>query len=404
MASFKIKLFLGKTLKGGKHPLVLQTIHNRKRKIISLGLSTSRENWNTELSRFIPPEKNYKTKNKMLSSIEDKAEDILLNFKKESRPFSSEVFFERFNLREKQTTLFEVYTEVILELDRKEKVNTANIYKNSINVLSEFCGKRQISLYDVNYRFLKNFEAFLFQKGNTGGGVHHHMRCVRAIMNESIRRGYLDSEGYPFSTQFNKKGYSLSHLKSKATPRALSSEDMTKVKNLDIKSYPHLILSYDLFMFSYYARGMNFSDIAMLKWSHIYNGRINYNRSKTSKSLNQKINGPIEEILRQYKCNNSEYVFPILKEYHETGAQQKHRIKKCLKKLNGDLKEIGGICEIAIDLTSYVARHTYATTLKQKGLSIEVISEAMGHSELSTTKAYLEKFSNEVLDKTDELL
>lgn len=404
MTTFKIKLFVGKTLKDGKHPLVLQTIHDRKRKIMSLGFSTVKENWNVELSRFLPSEKNYKSKNKVLSSLEEKAEEILLSFKRESRPFTFESFFGKFHLKEKQASLFEVYKEIISELDRKEKVNTANIYKNSSNVLREFCGKRQISLYDVNYRFLKSFEAFLFEKGNTGGGVHHHMRCVRAIMNESIRRGYLDSERYPFSTQFNKNGYSLSHLKSKASPRALSFEDMTKIKNLDMKCYPHLTLSYNLFMFSYYARGMNFSDIANLKWSHIYNGRINYNRSKTSKSLNQKISGPIEEILKQYRSNNSEYIFPILNRLHETDAQQKHRIKKCLKKLNGELKEIGKICEIDIDLTSYVARHTYATTLKQKGMSVEVISEALGHSELSTTKAYLEKFSNEVLDKTDDLL
>ncbi len=230
------------------------------------------------------------------------------------------------------------------------------------------------------------------------------MRTLRALINEAIRRGYMDEKEYPFSTQFNKNGYSLAHLKSVASPRALSDQDMKKIKDFKILKYPHLANSYHYFLFSYYARGINFADMAKLTWGDIYNGRLVYNRSKTSKALNLKVSDALQRILDVYEGNNPEYIFPILNEFHQSETQKKLRIKKCLKAYNKDLKEIAEILQIKITLTSYVARHTYATTLKRKGFSTEVISEALGHSELATTKAYLEKFSSDSLDAADEVL
>ncbi len=118
-----------------------------------------------------------------------------------------------------------------------------------------------------------------------------------------------------------------------------------------------------------------------------------------------RISESLDQILNLFKASKTnEYVFPILSDFHQIVTQKKNRIKKCLKQYNKCLKQIGHLCEIEAHITSYVARHTYATTLKRKNANIALISEAMGHSDINTTKAYLMKVENEALDSLDELL
>ncbi|WP_010664397.1 site-specific integrase [Marinilabilia salmonicolor] len=404
MASIKIILKKGKKYKDGKHPIVLRILHQQKQKIATLGLKAKPEEWNEDLSRFTSKVRDFKTKNQLIDNIETRSEQILNTLKKENKLFSFELFLTRLWDKEKAISLFEFYDIIIDELEALQKESTKNIYQASYSAIKKFCKNRDVSFYEINYEFLKQFEAFLFKNGNTGGGVHHHMRDLRYIFNEAIRRKHVSLSAYPFSTQFNKDGYSLSHLKSKATPRALSENDLQKFKSFDVEKYPHLSKAYYYFLFSYYARGMNFVDIAQLKKNDIYDNRLIYNRSKTNKRLNIKETENIQRILKHFNDTPGDYIFPILNEFHRTETQKTHRIKKILKKYNSDLKEIAKILQININLTSYVARHTFATTLKRNGISTEIISESLGHSELSTTKAYLEKFSNELLDKTDDIL
>ena len=223
------------------------------------------------------------------------------------------------------------------------------------------------------------------------------MRTLRAIVNEAIKEGYLKQEYYPFSTQFNRNGYSLKDLKSKASPRALSDDDIRKLKEFPVEEYPELKESLYYFLFSYYARGMNFVDIAKLERKNIYDQRIHYFRSKTGKKLSIAISEP--------GADGGLYIFPILEaDKHKSKAQIKYRVQKCLKKVNSDLKAIAEIVNIDISLTSYVARHTYATRLKREGVNVEVISEGLGHSDISTTKAYLKQFDHQVIDDADKVL
>ena len=404
MASIKILQLKWKEYGDGRHPIALQIIHNRKRKVITLGLNATNEEWNHDLNRFSSSVKSYKTRNQLIDNLETKAEQIIHSIQRENKAFTFELFLSRFEDNQKTISLFSFYEIKLEELRSLEKINTLDIYRASFSSLKKFRNNEDISFYEINYEFLKQYEVFLFQNGNTGGGVHHHMRSLRAIFNEAIRRKYVDSSYYPFSTQFNKEGYSLSHLKSNAAPRALSEEDLNKFKNFNVAKYPNLANAYYYFLLSYYARGINFVDMAQLKKSDIYNGRLIYSRSKTSKQLNIKISKNILSVLDQFRNTPGLFLLPILNENHITESQKKHRIKKTLKAFNSDLKKIAKILNININLTSYVARHTYATTLKRNGISTEIISESLGHSELATTKAYLEKFSNELIDKTDEVL
>ena len=262
---------------------------------------------------------------------------------------------------------------------------------------------------DIDYQFLKKFETHLFKRETvSGGGVHFYMRTLRAIINEAISRNFMPRELYPFANQFNKNGYSLSHLKSKASPRALSEQDMNKIKTAAFDQAPTLQMANNYFLFSYYARGINFTDMANLKWSDIYDDRLHYTRSKTNGNFNIKVSEPIKQILTyfqtEYPPTSANYIFPVLSEFHQTEKQIKYRIQKCLKQYNQQLKEIAELLDINVALTSYVARHTYATTLKRNGINTATISEGLGHKDISTTKAYLKQFDTDVIDKADEVL
>ncbi len=409
MTSVKILLKTGKTYKDGTHPVVLRIIHLRKQKVITLGITATSDEWVFKNNLFSEEtkelEKKNSTKNDALRKIKEKAKNIILEIERDDKVFSFELFEYEFRKKKAQSmSLFKMFDIYINELDKKDKVSTRDIYKNTLNVIKTFRKNKDLSLYGVNYEFLKDFETFLFGKGNTGGGVKHHMRNLRTIVNEAIRRSYMQATHYPFSTQFNKSGYSLSHLKSVATPRALSQIDLEALKSFDINKHPDLQYTYDLFMFSYYGRGINYSDMANLKKSNLYDGRIPYIRLKTGKSINLKNSEKLREIINRYWDENNEYLFPILNKFHQTNQQKYDRIRKCRKKFNKELKKIASLINIKIELTSYVARHSFATALLRNRVGTELIGEALAHSEYKVTKSYLEPFSNEEIDKLDELL
>ncbi|MDX5429216.1 MAG: site-specific integrase [Bacteroidota bacterium] len=404
MASIKIKLFKGKTLSDGRHPVVLQIIDDKRVRKIALELKAFPEEWNEGLSRFSNTHRSYRKHNQILEHFEQKAEKIQQELILENKPFSFELFRSRFLGSKKSSRLLEFLSNHVQILGEQGKLSTQSAYQSTFNVLKEFTRNQEISFYSVDYEFLVSFEKFLFQRGSTEGGVHHHMRNVRAIFNEAIRKGYCESEYYPFSHKHNEQGYSLSRVKSKAKPQSLSDQELERFKNLPLEKYPELVDSHMYFMFSYYTRGMNFNDMARLTRRNLKGGRIVYQRRKTGTTFSIKEDPRIKSILSHFYHPGSTFLFPILNSQHKTERQQKDRIHKCLRKFNRDLRKIGELIDASIPITSYTARHTWASTLKRKGISTEIISEGLGHSEITTTKAYLENFNEDILDQTSNYL
>ena len=405
MASVKLILYKQKTLKDGRHPIMLRIIENRKATRISIGYNASIEEWNEPRCCFTRKANDYKNRNTILKELEIKAEKVLNQIRLEKLDYTPTLFKDLFIGIKKEITVFEFFETLIDEMKAKEQFSNASVYRTTLNSLHKFRKKiKSLKFADIDYTFLKKYETHLFKGGCSGGGVHNYMRTVRAVINEAIRRGYLPKEKYPFSTQFNKSGYSLSHLKSTASPRALSLVDMEKFKNFDVEKHPEFKTSWLMFLFSYYARGINFTDMAHLKWSDIYNNRITYTRQKTGKFFTIGINENLQKILDEFEPKITDYVFPVLTDFHKTTSQKKNRIIKKLKQFNSDLKEMGKILELPIKLTSYVARHTFATTLKAKDVSVAKISQSMGHADIATTQAYLKQFEDREIDALDELL
>jgi integrase len=186
----------------------------------------------------------------------------------------------------------------------------------------------------------------------------------------------------------------------------LDFDQVTKIVNFNVAKYPHLGDARNYFVFSFYTRGMNYTDMMVLKWEDVDLTTISYIRNKTKGRFIITILPPVQEILNYYKQNAlpTKYVFPILLKNGLTPAQIDHRKKKALAKYNRDLKEMAKLCGINRSLSSYVARHSFANCLKQKGVATDIISESLGHQNLIVTQAYLKELDNSVLDEAVEIL
>ncbi|MBK7095340.1 MAG: integrase catalytic domain-containing protein [Saprospiraceae bacterium] len=187
--------------------------------------------------------------------------------------------------------------------------------------------------------------------------------------------------------------------------KALNKEEITSFIRIDISKYPHLINSYHYFLFSFYTRGMNFYDMMKLTWDNVREDNIFYIRSKTKGNFTIKILEPVRNILDYYKVKGkTKYIFPILLRENLTPLQVENRKNKTLQKYNKDLKELARIAGIEKSISSYSVRHSYGTYLKFMGVSTDIISESMGHSNLNVTQAYLKSFDDEILDNANEVL
>lgn len=414
MSSVKIILYTQKTLKNEENPVMLY-IYDDKPYRISLGYSCTPKQWEKEEGRFRKNVDNYKVKNLNLRKFELKANDILDDFIRNGKRFDIEefkdLFFEREKERERkkeEKTFYDFFEDMIKEKLVLGKIGTMLAYKDAFNTMKKYKGGN-LKFPEITYSFLKGLEIHLLQKGCTNGGIGARMRSIKAVYYEGIRRGLVDKEHNPFSTTMNKSGYSLSKLKSESNPKSLSMEEIELLKGFDYLQHPTLIKSYLYFMFSFRMFGMNFADMCDLEKREIHDGRIMYKRNKTGRVFNLKISDEAQYIIDYFsteqKQNQSKYIFPILNEHiHKTPTQIKDRSHKVLRKVNKNLKEIAKLLSIETPITFYVARHSSATTLKRKGISTEIISEALGHTNSIITQRYLKNFDNSVLDNAMAVL
>jgi hypothetical protein len=175
MASTKIILYKHKVYTNGEHPISLQLIHNRKRKLFSTGFTASQKEWIEDIQRFSSAAKNYKNRNSAIEHLETKVEKIMTTIRKADKGFTFELFESMYSTNKNTLAVPEFYDLIISELESKEKINTADVYRTSKNVITAFFNGKSFSFYEVDYNFLKRYETYLFAKGNTAGGVHFHM-------------------------------------------------------------------------------------------------------------------------------------------------------------------------------------------------------------------------------------
>ena len=242
-----------------------------------------------------------------------------------------------------------------------------------------------------------------YERQIAGNTMSIYFRTLRAVYNSAIEREHVSKGVYPFG----KGKFNIAELSEETLKRALTIEEVKKLCSVNLKDHPGLIDARNIFIFSYLLRGMQFYDISHLTAENVQGNRLIYRRAKTKVYFNVKIQNETQEILRFYldKKNSNNYIFPILdSRIHKTVQSRHDRIKKVRKKINKDLRLLAILADIDKKITTYWARHTYASVQKFKGVPASMIKELLGHSTEKVTEVYLSKFGNTILDQLDENL
>ena len=256
-----------------------------------------------------------------------------------------------------------------------------------------FRKNKDVQLDDMDADLVMEYEAWLKMNGVSLNTISFYMRILRATYNRAVEKG-LTVQKHPFKHVYTGM--------DKTRKRAISLKDIKRIKELDLSGKPHWELARDMFLFSFYTRGMSFIDMAYLKKSDLKNGILSYRRHKTGQQLHIRWESCMEKIVVQYAAGcSSEYLLPILK---LPSKKLRSQYKSTLFRINKYLKEIAKLCGIATPLTMYVTRHSWASIAKSKNIPISVISEGMGHDSEETTRIYLASLDGSVIDKANLLI
>ena len=296
-------------------------------------------------------------------------------------------------------TIEQGFNEEIERLESLGKIHSATKHRYALQVFDGY-KPTSMTMDAIDLDYLKGLELYLRKRGNRDNSIATRFAIFKAIYNKAAKDGRINVRQNPFSL------YQVGSLWAKTRKRAIDKEDIQRLIDLEITeghTTEYRQLAKDLFLFSYFTAGMNFGDMARLRYKDLIKGRIYYTRHKTQKLLSFQLVPNALQIIGKYSRDNhtqEDYIFPILdRAEHKTAQQIFNRIHKVLAKINRELKVLGEQIGLEVPLTTYVARHTYATVLKRSGVIVELISESLGHSDLSTTQIYLDSFENSQIDE-----
>ncbi len=399
MASVKLIFAKNKpNKKTGECFFFLRITHNRKQKELKIGKCLP-EHWNYKDNL---PKKGCPLYNDIMVAINRRKSDaskLILDLETNNLDFSSKTIVETITQKNKNSskTVLSYFEDNILRLKNSNRISYANIFQSTLNSFKTFNNGNDFTFHEVNYSFLTRFEEHHLKNSVQPNSIFVYLRTFRTLLNNAVKDQIVKADYNPF------KDYSMAKFRRiKTKKRTLTKEEMDKLIALDTETDSQLFHAKNYFLFMYYNRGINFIDLANIKWSNIQNGRLFYTRSKTKEHFNIKLLEPAIKILDFYKkgqnLTSDSYVFPILNSSHITATQIDYRIDRVLKQVNSNLQKLGEKAKISTKITTYVARHTFANALKRGGAKISEISEAMGHDSEHTTQIYLDSFENDKLD------
>lgn len=397
MITYKVFLDNRRPKAGNKYPLMFRITYNRKTTTYSTGLSIRKEHWNEDsclINNLCP---NFKELNKNLTSKFLKVQKLLLQMEDEGS-FSFESFKEKFHEKPveiKKTVTFLTYSnQVIADLHEVKRTGNAVVYQTAVNRLMAFCNDKQLKFEQIDYSLLDRFKHQLIKEGAKPNTIGNYFRSIRAIYNKAIKAKLVDRSRYPFTE--------ISIKTEKTAKRAIASDALTGLSRLEVKQGSKEWHARNYLFLSFAFRGMSFTDMAYLKHSNIVNGRMQYRRRKTHKSYSIKMTKLAIELLKRFN-SNSIYLLPVLtSKVEEDSLKSKKVIQQWIKTTNKYLKRLGKQLGVE-NLTTYVARHTWATTAKRLGYSNELIAECLGHEYGNKiTNIYLDSFDQSVIDDVNE--
>ena len=298
-------------------------------------------------------------------------------------------------------SLNEMISAKIKELENEEKFGTSAFYKGTLSLLKRYI-KHDVPINEVTVEWLNGLEKFILKTANQTT-VAMNMRNIRATMNIAKQVGVIRESDYPFG----RGKYQIKEGSGKK--KALNKKQLKAIAEYSDGSMTTEFYR-DLWLFIYFCNGLNVADLISLKFSDIQNGEISFIRKKTKdrtrdvKRIYAAITPEMYSIINKWGNDpkKSVYIFPFLKPGDSAWEHEKKK-KNLTKLINKRMKMIGEKLNLG-KITTYVARHTYATVLRNEGVPISIISPMLGHSSVTTTEIYLADLESEYRAKNASLL
>ena len=282
--------------------------------------------------------------------------------------------------------------ELNKQLRKIGKSRTADRYATTLNSLKRYLKADDVPLEEMDGTFVLGYEQWLKECGLCRNTTSFYLRNLRAIYNHAVEDGLV------VASPLFKHVYTGIDRTAK---RALPLDILQRLKALDLTLHPGQELARDMFLFSFYTRGMSFIDMAQLTKSNLQDGVLTYRRQKTSQQLHIRWEAPMQEIVTKYQSENTPYLLPLAT---GKGATFRKRYRNTYDRINKELKKIGKLLGLSIPLTTYVARHSWASVAKSKNVAISTISEGLGHDSEKTTRIYLSSLDTSVIDTANSLI
>ena len=393
MASIKIK-FRPSTVEGKEGGLYFQIIQNRVIRQMNTDYKIYAYEWDAEIESVVVSG----ARANILCSIRERMEWDLSRFERivrqleqERRKYTADDVITLFHKVTKETSLFSFMHSVIIQLRQLGKIRTSETYTATLKSFMEFREEHDVPLDGVNSDLMLLYEAHLKAKGVRMNTISFYMRILRAVYNRAVEKE-LTPQKYPFRHVYTGV--------DKTVKRAVPVKVIKALKELNLSMKSSLDFARDMFMFSFYTRGMSFVDMAYLKKTDLQNGILTYCRRKTGQRLTVKWEKCMEEIIKKYPSNSSTYLLPIIKEQ----GNERKQYDNALHLVNYRLKDLSGMLKLQRPLTMYVARHSWASVAKVRNVPLSVISEGMGHDSEKTTQICLASLEASVVDKANKMI
>lgn len=316
----------------------------------------------------------------------------------EAPAYSADEVVSIFRRQTKERSFFKFMNNVINRQRLLGKAGTEKNYRATHNSFRRFYTYKTGSEHAdcdwcmINSALIEEYQAWLKAERIKPNSTSFYMRILRAVYRRAAETG-LTGDSRPFDNVYTGV--------ARTAKRAIGIDDIKRIRNLDLSSQAQLELYRDVFMFQFYCRGMAFIDAAILKKADIHGRTLTYQRQKTDQVIKIAIEPEIAGIIEKYSREDSPYIFPFISKPATDGRKQ---YETALRKINYSLKRIAKMAEVNANLTTYVARHTWATIAKHNGVPVTTISEALGHDSIRTTEIYLASIGMETINCSNRLI
>lgn len=396
MATIKLK-FRASTVLGAEGTLYYQVIHKRNVKCISTDYHVYADEWDEETATLVIPFKGERKAELQLmkSAIAwemRQRREAIAKMENANKDFSMDELCEVFRQLPTCKTVFTTLQEQVARQERMLRHGTAMTYNNAYQRFKEFRADADLTFDQLTPDMIEEYEAWLTNRGLMQNTIRFYLRTLHTLLYKAIDEGLLSDDNKLFSR------VRLAYVPT--NKRAISAEDIRAIQQLELPPDSIMAFARNLFMFSFYTRGMSFVDIAYLKKKDLKNGLLSYCRKKTNQRITIAWEQELQEIVDRYSAQteNIPYMLPIIKNMDETEYVQYKRVQV---NINRALKRIGTMAGLKQPITMYVARHSWASIARDMDISISVISEGMGHQSCKTTQIYLDTLDTSKINEAN---